>query len=281
MIFVLLVSLIPPNVSPNSKSMKKTLLPAFVFFSLFLFGCNRHQYVFVQSQQTNNETGDYLIENDSLEIRYNFSGENIPVNIVVNNKSDKPVYIDWKKCVAIIDGKKYKYWNEVSTIEISGVNFNNVYYYADGLIEKDERISYIPPRSYIETTRILLQTTIFKNLPDKSFQRFHVPSENGPVQVKQYDFSVENTPLLFRSILTFSSHESFTEETLYENTFWVSEIIESPHKNIFPHRKSQANGLINTSLITTKTRFGNIATAVTILGVSTGLIALSTMGDEE
>lgn len=260
--------------------MKKILLPFAFFCSMFLFGCNKHQFIFVEARQ-DHATGGFLTENDSLEIQYNFSGENIPVKITVKNKSEKPVYIDWKKSVVIIDGKKYDYWNDNSHIELSGNSYPlvySVYTDAEGTIVKDERITYIAPRSYIETTRILLQTAEFVNLPENNFTHLSMRSENGPVKVKRYNFSEENSPLIFRSLLTLSSKETFTDETLFESTFWVSDILESPHKSLSLQQTTMDNGgniINNTSIISSKTKFGKSAGPMFLIGITTGLLYLA------
>lgn len=261
--------------------MKKIALLAVVFCNLFLFGCNKHQFIFIESQPIQNDKERLLTANDSLEIQYNFSGENIPIKITIKNKSEKPVYIDWKKSVVIIDGKKYDYWNENSHIELSGSSYPLVYSIhtnLDGTIIKDERITYIAPHSYIETTRIYLQTSEFSFLPENDIMQLSMHSQDGPVRVKQYNFTEENSPLIFRSLLTLSSKEISTDETLFESTFWVSKIVESPSKNLLLQPTDKNNGESITyapSLISSKTEFGKTAGPISLLGITLGLIYLS------
>lgn len=266
----------------------KKILPLFAFLSsFFLFGCNQHQFIFIEPQQDQYATGGFKTENDSLEIRYNFSGENIPVKIKIKNKSEKPVYIDWKKSVVIIDGKKYNYWNENSHIELSSTSyplFYNIYTDTEGTIEKDERITYIAPRSYIETTRIFLQTTEFELLPENNFRSMRMRSGNGSVKVKRYNFSEEDSPLIFRSLLTLSSKETFTDETLFESTFWVSDILESPSKSLplqQPNEHGDETDINYPSIISSKTEFGKAAGPITLIGLTTGLLYLASENTAE
>lgn len=258
----------------------KKILPLFLLFcSLFFYGCNKHQFVFIEGQPDPATQNGFVTENDSLEILYNFSGDNIPVSIKVTNKSEKPVYIDWKKSVAIIDGKKYEYWNDNSQIELSGNSFPidyTIYTQTDGTILKDERVTYIPPRSYIETTRVFLQYDRFVNLPESNMKRIKIQSEILPVKVRHYNFSEENSPLIFRSILAISSKETFTEETFFESTFWVSDIVESPRKSILPQQLKKGNdGPSHTSLISKKNFFWHSAKFFSIFGITAGLLFLS------
>jgi len=265
--------------------MKKTLPLSLMIFSFLLFGCSKHQFVFVEGQQDYSYTNDFVIENDSVTIRYDFSGPNIPVNIKIFNKSQKPIYVDWKKSVAIIDGKRYNYWNDNITFEHSGSSFHgftNSSFYGEGVLIKDERISFIPPNAFIETTRIMLQTVLFENLPLHNRQRLSFETEYGPVQAKKYTFSEVNSPLIFRSILTLSAKESFNDETHFETDFWVSEIVESPKNLLLLHQTNQNNiGVNNTSMIKKITGFGAAAKTAALLGVTTGLILLSPEGTIE
>jgi hypothetical protein len=244
-----------------------------------------HQYVFIEGQNVNDPLL-HVVENDSIQIKYDFSGHDIPVHIKITNKSEKPLYIDWKKSVAVIDGKKYNYWVDRSELNISGVTFpiyNSAISYADGEVWKDERISYIPPKSYIETTRIFLQSHFFNNLDKQEAQRFKLITVNGPVHSKRFNFSSADSPLTFRSLITVSSKESFSEETIYENSFYVSEIIESSHKHRFSDNKYldiPFRHMDNSSVLSKRTAFGKTAGTITILGISTGLVYLSTLGSE-
>lgn len=261
--------------------MKKILPLLFISFSFIFYGCNKHQYVFVEGDQDYSYTNEYLIENDSLEILYNFSGNSVPVHIKVKNKSNKPLFIDWKKSAAVIDGKKYSYWNDDSNVEISG--FGDVYFAADGSIVKEERITYVPPKSYIETTRIFLQTAFFKDLPERNLQHLKMSSENGPVKVKKYIFSEANSPLSFRSIITVSNQESFSKETMFDNTFWVAEVLESSHEKLI--RRQHINErdftqLHHSSSLNSKTDVGKVGGTITLLSALVGLFYLSSEGSE-
>lgn len=254
--------------------MKKILLPA--IFLIFIFsGCTTHQYVFVEGQEDLPTLKEYSVENDSIEIFYDFSGMNVPVNIMVKNKSNKPLYIDWNKSAAIIDGKKYGYWDAASTIELSGTS--DFFFNASGTIQADERVTFIPPHSYIETTRMFLQTAFFEQLPEENKQRFTMQSEKGPVPVNRYSFSLEDSPLTFRSLLTLSSNESFSKESHFEQSFWVSEIIECHSSTLFgiAENRARTRRVNNTSIISKKSEIGKTAEVITAVGVITGTLMLS------
>ncbi len=203
-----------------------------------LSSCVRYQYVALTSEQPLNASNEFVTENDTLLIKYNFAGDNCPVTIHVYNKSAKPIYVDWKKSALIIEGRKYDYWQEVSHFDGSGsttTQGSTPYAYTDikGSAIKDERITFIPPRSYIESRRMNLQRDFFEKMPQSERKKANVPVNGGTISATKYEFTPEDTPLEFRSLVTISSTESFSQETYYESNFWVSEIVESDNSNLY------------------------------------------------
>lgn len=239
------------------------------FLCLFMFtvsvlsiGCQKHQYIYIKGQHFHNHPDDYIITNDSLEIRYIFTERNIPVSIQVKNKSEKPLYISWNKSAAIINGKKINYSNSSSHIYLAGIT--EPYANVDGMIINDENISSIPPHSYIETTRIRMQNEPYKGLPDENRQTLQMRAENGSVSVKKYKFSPKDSPLSFKSVLTLSSDENFEDEVYFKNVFWISEILESNKKLRHP--------TANTSYIYKKTAFGKAVGPISFFVGVTALV---------
>jgi hypothetical protein len=120
---------------------------------------------------------------------------------------------------------------------------------------------------------------LFENLSLDNRQHLSFTTEHGPVQVLKYTFSEVNSPLVFRSILTFSSKASFIEATPYETTFWFSEIVESPHNLLSKHQKHPGNFWVNhTAVILKVTDFEMTAEMAAILGATTGLLMLAPEG---
>ncbi len=72
---------------------------------VFLFtGCTTYQYMTVSGKNIRqNERQEFVVENDSIRVKYNFSGEDAPVNVEVTNKLDRPVYVDWSRSALIIN----------------------------------------------------------------------------------------------------------------------------------------------------------------------------------
>ena len=140
----------------------KNAVSVFVLLSLMI-GCKSYIQVFeVTSEKCQKSNEFWIYENDTLSITYAFWYQKGILSFAVNNKTDKPLYIDWKKSSYIHNSNKLNYWvNE----EISAsATYYGTYYYPgpvlkpnDGLgvgssasIEKKlkrERITFIPPNS--------------------------------------------------------------------------------------------------------------------------------------
>ena len=87
---------------------------------VFLFSsCATYQYMTVNSKNiAANDRREFIMENDSIRVKYNFNGEDAPINVEVQNKLDKPLYIDWSRSALIINDKAISY--VPSSVSISG-----------------------------------------------------------------------------------------------------------------------------------------------------------------
>lgn len=64
--------------------------------------------------------GEFLTtENDTIRLVYAFWDENGRMGVFIHNKSDKPLYIDWKKCSFLVEDEKNDYWQDVTSINTS------------------------------------------------------------------------------------------------------------------------------------------------------------------
>lgn len=228
-----------------------------LLFAVSLFSCgSAHRFVTFSSDDPLDDNHEFMFVNDTIDIRYRFSGDCIPMNIYIYNKTDKPLYIDWKKSAMIVNSETITYW-------------------ADNMAGYSDRINYIAPLSYIEGTRMMLADYFPEELPTDKKVKKRMKYDNGEVKVDKYEFGMEESPLWFRSRLTFSTSESFENESSIESIFWVSEIIQSPRNDlyIFDSRDNYVtyqNSSFkpgNMALLSKKSNSGN--TFLGILAVST------------
>lgn len=252
------------------------LLAGMIFF--LLSGCSRYQYIAIAGDTHQDKTNNYVIQNDTAKIVYSFKGYNLPVTVEVYNKLNKPLYVDWTKSALIIDGQTFSYWQNKA--QLSGTTGGSLiklaagvsYYWGDidGTIIKQKKVSFIPPQSYVKTTRFYLKSRFFETQNHASETTEDFNSANGQNYGTKFTFDKQNSPLRFKSFITLSTNKDFSTEFHFSNAFWVNNIMQtgaapkSVQHNGFPKtyiRKSTTGGLI----------FGTILT----LGILAAVLALA------
>ena len=145
-------------------------------FALVFVSCNRFQYVTVSSPDTHkNEKSQFVVDNDSLLLSYDFNGKNGPVNITVQNKMTRPVYIDWKNSALTINDSTISYMPSNVQFDGSVSNYGNHYApITSGTIIGDAKlprdVDYVPTGSFITKTNVNLLTGLFDYIPDSAFR---------------------------------------------------------------------------------------------------------------
>lgn len=197
---------------------------------IFLSGCSVYQHVSLESNMVQNDKLEYLIENDSTTIVYSFDGQNGPIHIRVSNKSDKPLYVDWRKSALITNGQSVSLWKDEAKISAKATEYNvlpeneivNSTSSIDGSIVRKDKVTFIPPHSNILVNSYALQSKFFTN-PDQNSERVMLSTTEGNVNARKFSFSKEDSPLNFRIFLSISADESFKNPVQFDNSFWVSD----------------------------------------------------------
>ena len=70
---------------------------------IMVAGCNRYQYMYVSSHLDQNEKKEFILENDTVQIKYSFTGENFPLTITLYNKLSQPIYIDLERSTVVMN----------------------------------------------------------------------------------------------------------------------------------------------------------------------------------
>ncbi len=234
--------------------MKKILF----FLNLFIFSaCSSSVGVFnITSQYSVNKDKYIVFENDTIAISYDFWFEKGLLSFAIYNKLNVPLYIDWKKSSYIENGEKLDYWSDTETLTSNSYATALTYkgnliapYYSltggrsitVGKKEKQERITFIPPKSYIyKSPYYLLSTKVMNKVRQEVFEEKKVETsyksiETGrtkKIKIQQKSFDKFSSPLVFRNFLSFSVNENFTNEFYIDNEFWVSSITFMPHKEL-------------------------------------------------
>lgn len=155
--------------------------------------------VYQQNLLRSNINGDakdpFRLENDTLMLRYSFHDGICTIDIY--NKSYVPLYIDWSRCVRIVDGYAHAYWNEQ-------INWDT------------KPVSFIPPNSRI----VNMPFNIRALMPPV------VPEVNGNTTVT-IRYLPHESPLQFRSYLLLSYDPYFEETFSYDHEFWLAATTQS------------------------------------------------------
>lgn len=167
---------------------------------VLLSACSRYQYVLLGSRLPQNENQEYVVENDSVQIKYSFSGENFPLTITVYNKLLQPVYFDLRRTTVII---------------------NNIQTNVPDLFEGHS--DFIAPQVFASIKSSPLKDRLFDLSKQDSLGNKPRVTNVGKI----YSFTEEITPLFMRIVLALSPNEDYSYPTFYDYSFWVSDIIQN------------------------------------------------------
>lgn len=208
-------------------------IPVLSLFIL-LSACNRYQYLGISSDQVQkNEHQEFTIENDTLQITYNFNGKNAPVNLIVRNKLDKPIFIDWKRSALIINDNAISYSPDQVAVRgsVSGSTINWTPGYSSTNVSLSATadlapgMQMIPPQSFVTRTPMGVTNKLLTNIPDSLLRKIKMPTADGDfAYARQAFFDAGNSPLRFRSYLAIVVGDPTPVRVAYQHSFYVAEL---------------------------------------------------------
>lgn len=202
---------------------------------IVLSGCSRYQYISVSSNLPQDDNNEFIIENDTVLIKYSFSGENLQVKATLLNKLQQPIYFDAERSAVII----------------------NDYQISDAFYTGDQP-SFIAPLAKVTITSNLLRNQ-FISTDTLVFAKNQRDHEAG---MPSYSFNVATTPLFLRCVLAVCPDGEYLYPTIFDYSFWVSNIDETTlGPSSMPNRSS------NQFYIRKTTGFGSTMGWVGILGL--------------
>jgi hypothetical protein len=255
--------------------MKPTFISLLILTSSLLVGCSSSTLVQIADVESTNcrlNNNFLLFENDTLRVVYVFWGYNGVMGIFIHNKTEFPLYIDWKKCSFITGSTKHDYWDESTAITTNSesstfggaqtkasssvdywfTNFLNGLTSVTGKqtgksstewsqqtfsnyvtrIDKPERITFIPPHTTISQAAYNLVPVGYTLPPSyqKSSKDTSYYVDNYYIKFKMLiaNFTSSNSPIAFRSFITYAMDEKFSVEHYLDSKFYVSRIMELP-----------------------------------------------------
>lgn len=204
---------------------------------ILLASCTRYQYATISSSNTTlSKDHEFVAENDTLLIRYNFLGRDAPVYLHIENKLNVPVYIDWRQSALIVNDKAVSYVPAEIPLKgmISTYSSNNRYSsYSLGSLDATASlppsVDFIPPHSHIEKQPLGVTNRMVRGgQSDTAFKKVKVAAaEGGYYSIRQANYTEANSPVRFRSYLTFMIGEAGSKPLAYEHSFYVNELVNT------------------------------------------------------
>lgn len=239
-----------------------------ILFSLFLFiiGCippspiEHTNVLLIGLQSPNCPQRDqfFVYKNDTICVTYSFWAEKGTIGMLISNKLNRPIYIDWKKCSFITGTTKHDFWDATMTMQTNGSAFIipdwNHSWISDfssiTQITKPEKITFIPPGTTVSKSMFVIAEKDFEDIQPNQIISFdttlvvkkHYKSFflSGSVKdegdslitqkftIPQSKFYSSTSPLSFRIYITYSTIEQFSTESYIDNSFYINQITEMP-----------------------------------------------------
>lgn len=220
------------------------------FISLYcLFSCKTAQVIKMQSNNAHIEDKVLVFENDSVKVIYDFWHNKGIVGFAIYNKLNIPIYVDWKRCSYIVNGKKLDYWADVEqtkTVAVYGGYSYRGPLLAPGYVAnagvgtsssiktKPEKITFIPPKSYIYRSDFLIVPSGEFDFKSNNVITTYLPiswkdNSSKTIGVKRLDYS-KNSPFSIRNFLSLSVSEEFKSIFYVDNQFTVTEVLQMSEK---------------------------------------------------
>ncbi|MCT4588242.1 MAG: hypothetical protein N4A71_10500 [Carboxylicivirga sp.] len=215
--------------------MKKLYLNLAILFSIVLFSsCSSYQFATLKSDLEQPFSDGFIYENDTIQLHYAFNGLNCPLQLSIYNKLNQPIYIDYNRSSLIINGETFPLNPETSSINVNysetETELNHHSYtdgHSSGSITHNDRRGFIPPQSLLKLDNVNICNGFMETKLGSGDDQRTLVAENGQsYNVKAYDFTRENSPLLFRSFVSYKANSK--EDWKYiDSNFWVSSIYQT------------------------------------------------------
>jgi hypothetical protein len=210
------------------------------FLCFLLTSCTTYQYMTVSSNNIQqNDHKEFVVENDSIRLKYNFNGHNAPVNLEVQNKLGKPLYIDWKRSALIVNGHAISYapgsltlsgstHTSVSAPLVGRRNWNDVSTSSSfkSTLDLPGDVQFIPPATLVNKEPMGVTNSFHYGKSESEFKHIKVDFATGyRGLVRQADFDDTNTPLRFTSYLTIYVEGDTEKPMILQHDFYISGIM--------------------------------------------------------
>lgn len=209
----------------------------FQFLVLFLFclpSCTKYKYVEIQKSSSKTLINDQANNSfqDSIKVSFSFEGENIPIEVKIDNKSGKTIYVDWQRSSVVVNGQRFSaFVNHAATysksVSVTREWWSNTLLTetrTSGLIAFPESRSEFPNNSYI--IKYIGSVGDFGDFQNKPIPNDFITTNKGKVITYLEVFDESNSSLNLWINLKLSYSPEFTDVFNYEEFFYVSKLAE-------------------------------------------------------
>ena len=228
---------------------------------LFFSGCSKtYMQIFdTEVKDVPNINDQWVYEDDTVSVRYSFWASGGTMSFAIYNKTDRPLFIDWKNSALMINDQKLSYWTDRTVTSSSSTSTSSSYGYSttnaeppifdwsyvlqsltttrgsfqtQGVMVKEERITSLPPHSYVGMNRYRLREELWK-FSGPNARTVEVPKANGrgSYSVSEEEFRSDTSPLRIRNFIALSFSEKMDSDFYVDNSFWVSKVREMDYKH--------------------------------------------------
>ena len=228
---------------------KKSLLGALA--ALSFVSCadrNYYQVYDIQSSDVTMKDGVYAYDNADCRITYNMWSEGGNVSFMVQNKTDKNLYIVMPKSFFILNGVANDYYSETSysravtnstqlsaarQVSVGGFLSNGFAWYpahiarvygasvgsslTESITTRESPLVCVPPMSSKLIFGFNISDHIYKDCDN---YKFNYPSRVSP----SITYSENNTPVKFRNRIAYSFDEESKDIKYIDHTFWMTSL---------------------------------------------------------
>jgi hypothetical protein len=213
----------------------RTPIPALGLIIIFLSSCS-YQYLTIASDDTpTNENLEFVTETDSVRVTYNFHGHNGPVQITIYNKLAEGLVVDWKKSALIIGETPIAYYSP--NLRVNGFIKDSQWYNRSvdrtssfgATVYRDQAKEFIPPLSKILQSGYFVTNGkgfIVDSMKQKPVEE-KITVNGMRTKIRKVNFDKSNSPVVFRSYLTFLAGSDESRVFTFSNSFYISQLVDS------------------------------------------------------
>lgn len=247
---------------------KNFLLLAIAFFAIVtsMTSCKQlyYQVYDVKSNSLNLQDNSLVYENEDLKVMYNLWGENGTVGFILQNKTDKDIFVDMARTFFIFNGKANDYFKNreyttttvTTTSDAFGVSLSyisNVGYWparynvpttvsgiskiikghSNGVTTKEKPVICIPANSY----KVIDEYKVFPDF----VQTCNIKTDYPHTSANVANYSESNSPVKFKNRIAYSFDKNVSNVKEIENDFYINSVTNYSKKAAVEKKKEVAS----------------------------------------